>query len=134
MVPYKRTIGTERSDLPKSGPFQDKIISFEKTKFNPLLYECDLHKLKIIQDAVNVKATRNNGLQKLFHEVIKNKYLSDLIARKVIKQQIKYNEDDEDGTLILNNKILTILNELKILYHDDIHKHMGYPLQLENIC
>ncbi|ETO01512.1 hypothetical protein RFI_35928, partial [Reticulomyxa filosa] len=135
MVPYKRTIGIERSNLPESVSIQDITISSnQKTKFNPLLYERDLHKLKIIQDAVNVKATRNNSLQKLFHEVIKNKYLSDLIEQKVIKQQIKYNEDDGDGTLILNDKILTILNELKILYHDDIHKQMGYPLQLYEIC
>ncbi|ETN97819.1 hypothetical protein RFI_39707, partial [Reticulomyxa filosa] len=77
---------------------------------------------------------------KLFHEMIKNDYLCDLfttrplISHKKIKEQINYNEKDENGKLILNDKILTILNELKILYHDDIHKQMGYPLQLFHIC
>ncbi|ETN98028.1 hypothetical protein RFI_39494, partial [Reticulomyxa filosa] len=68
VIPYKRTIGIEKSDLPKNGPFQDNVISFKKAKFNPLLYECDLHKLKIIEDEASVKLTRNNSLQKLFHE------------------------------------------------------------------
>ncbi|ETO36720.1 hypothetical protein RFI_00342, partial [Reticulomyxa filosa] len=148
MVPYKRTIGIERNHLPKSVPFQDEFISLnQKTKFNPLLYECDLHKLKIMQDTVNVKLTKNNELQKLFHEITKNGYLYDLITFQYknnekeekelcdnIKQAINFNEKDENGKLILNHKIFTILNELKILYHDDIHKQMGYPLQLWNIC
>ncbi|ETO02071.1 hypothetical protein RFI_35365, partial [Reticulomyxa filosa] len=125
---------------------RDELIFFkyislnQKTKFNPLLYECDLHKLKIIGDTIRVKLTRNNQLQKLLHEVIKNNYLCDLLNEKnasnpnihaSFKQQINYNEN---GELILNDEILTILNELKILYHDDIHKQMGYPLQLEYIC
>ncbi|ETN99057.1 hypothetical protein RFI_38430, partial [Reticulomyxa filosa] len=130
MVPYKRTIGMERNDLPKNDDLDIEFIpSNQKTKFNPLLYECDLHKLKIIEDT------------KLFHEMIKNDYLCDLITtrpteshKNIIKKQINYNEKDENGELILNDKILTILNELKILYHDDIHKQMGYPLQLWHIC
>ncbi|ETO16835.1 hypothetical protein RFI_20502, partial [Reticulomyxa filosa] len=69
MVPYKRTTGIEKNYLPKNIPFQDIIISSnQETKFNPLPYECDLHKLKIIQDTVNTKLTRNNELQKLLHE------------------------------------------------------------------
>ncbi|ETO03577.1 hypothetical protein RFI_33825, partial [Reticulomyxa filosa] len=67
MVSYKRTIVIERSDLLKSGPSEDISLN-QKTKFNPLLYECDIHKLKIIKDTVDVKLTRNNGLQKLLHE------------------------------------------------------------------
>ncbi|ETN97460.1 hypothetical protein RFI_40069, partial [Reticulomyxa filosa] len=121
MVPYKHTIGIERSDLSKSGQFQDK-------------------KLKIIQDSIHITLARNNNLQKLFHEVIKNNYLCDLITKnllpkgeKIIKEQINYNEKDPNE-LILNDKILTILNELKILYHDNIHKQMEYPLQLWHIC
>ncbi|ETN99947.1 hypothetical protein RFI_37520, partial [Reticulomyxa filosa] len=130
MVPYKRTIGIERNNLPKNIPFQDEVISLnQKTRFNPLLYECDIYKLKIIQDTVN----------KLLHEVIKNCCLNDLItdrpstSDKNTKKQINYNEKNSNE-LILNDKILTILNELKILYHDDIHKQMGYPLQLYHIC
>ncbi|ETO03526.1 hypothetical protein RFI_33879, partial [Reticulomyxa filosa] len=138
MVPYKRTIGIERNKLPKNVPFQDISLN-QKTKFNPLLYECDIHKIKTIEDTINVKLTRNNDLQKLLHEVIKNDCLNDLISRpsafhKKIKGQINYNEKDESGELVLNELILTILNELKILYHDDIHKKMGYPLQLWHIC
>ncbi|ETO01269.1 hypothetical protein RFI_36171, partial [Reticulomyxa filosa] len=71
MVPYKRTIGIERSILPKNVPFQD-ILSSQKTKFNPLLYECDLHQLKCIEDTVN------SDLKLLFHEIIKNDCLCDL--------------------------------------------------------
>ncbi|ETN98076.1 hypothetical protein RFI_39446, partial [Reticulomyxa filosa] len=101
----------------------------------------------MIEDEASVKVTRNNHLQKLFHEVIENNYLCDLITIQSkqnkkeekqfydnIKEQLNYNEKDENGELILNDKILTILNELKILYHDDIHKQMGYPLQLIHIC
>ncbi|ETO16861.1 hypothetical protein RFI_20478, partial [Reticulomyxa filosa] len=40
--------------LPKSGQFQDISLN-QKTKFNPLLYECDLHKLKMINDEASVK-------------------------------------------------------------------------------
>ncbi|ETN99837.1 hypothetical protein RFI_37630, partial [Reticulomyxa filosa] len=138
MVPYKRTVGIERNKLPKNVPFQDISLN-QKTNFNPLLYECDIHKLKIIQDTVTVKLTRNNHLQNLLHEVIKNDYLYDLITKRSlrfqenIKKDINFNEKNSNE-LILNDKILTILNELKILYHDDIHKQMGYPLQLSNIC
>ncbi|ETO02119.1 hypothetical protein RFI_35317, partial [Reticulomyxa filosa] len=59
-------------------------------------------------------------LQKLLHELIKNGYLCDLIPKKilstgekVIKKQINYNESNEEDELILNDKIFTILNELK---------------------
>ncbi|ETO35393.1 hypothetical protein RFI_01670, partial [Reticulomyxa filosa] len=45
-----------------------KVINFKIKLF-------DLHQLKIIQDTVYVKVTRNNELQKLFHEVVKNDYL-----------------------------------------------------------
>ncbi|ETN97691.1 hypothetical protein RFI_39835, partial [Reticulomyxa filosa] len=56
MVPYKRTIGIERNHLSKSDDLGIEFIpSNQKTKFNPLLYECDLHKLKIINDTVHVK-------------------------------------------------------------------------------
>ncbi|ETO35658.1 hypothetical protein RFI_01403 [Reticulomyxa filosa] len=135
MVPYEHTVDIERDNLPKS-----------KQSFNPLLYECDLHKLKIIKDKIHAKITRNNLLQKLFHEVIKNDFLYDLITSQCtnnekekkqlyerIKRQINYNEKNPNE-LILNDKILTILNELKLLYHDNVHKHMGYPLQLYHIC
>ncbi|ETO27158.1 hypothetical protein RFI_09974 [Reticulomyxa filosa] len=54
----------------------------QKIKFNPLFYEYNLHKLKIIGDTVNVKLIRNNELQKLFHEVIKNDYLCNLLSEK----------------------------------------------------
>ncbi|ETO02259.1 hypothetical protein RFI_35177 [Reticulomyxa filosa] len=150
MVPYKCTIDIERNYLPKSNDLNIKFIpSNQKTKFNPLPYECDIHKLKIIQDTVNVKLTKNDHLQKLLDEVIKNGYLYDLITKnlqpkgkEIIKKQMNHNEKGENGGLILNDKkftilngkIFTILNELKILYHDDIHKQMGYPLQLWHIC
>ncbi|ETO09952.1 hypothetical protein RFI_27425, partial [Reticulomyxa filosa] len=142
IVPYKRTIGIERSNLPKGISIQDIVIpSSQKRTFNPFLYECDLHKLKIIEDNLHsIKPSSNNELKLLFHEVIKNDYLTDLVCRKlrlqgeeVTKQQINYNEKSADE-LILSDKILTILNELKILFHDDIHKQMGYPLQFYHIC
>ncbi|ETO29215.1 hypothetical protein RFI_07913 [Reticulomyxa filosa] len=149
MVPYEQTIDAKRAHLPTVVYANDgyKLSVFNKKPiFNPFLYECDLHKLKIIEDILHLKITRNNSLKKLLHEVIKNNHLSSLITYrhvnnkqekkrryKKIKQQINYNKDNPNK-LILNDKILTILNEVKILYHDGIHKHMGYPLQLENIC
>ncbi|ETO35277.1 hypothetical protein RFI_01786, partial [Reticulomyxa filosa] len=48
IVPYKRTIGVERNNLPKSGDLDIEFIKNQKPKFNPLLYECDLHKIKVI--------------------------------------------------------------------------------------
>ncbi|ETO35254.1 hypothetical protein RFI_01810, partial [Reticulomyxa filosa] len=127
MVPYKRAIGIERNNIPKSGELDIEFtVSDQKPKFNPLLYERDLHKLKIIKDKVEIRVTVDNSLQKLLHE---KKQL-----HEKIKQQINYNEKNKNGELILNDLILTILNELKILYHDDIHKQMGYPLQLWHIC
>ncbi|ETN99686.1 hypothetical protein RFI_37784, partial [Reticulomyxa filosa] len=132
MVSYKHTIGIERNHLPKSDELGIEFIpSNQKTKFNPLLYECDLYKLKMIRDTMDIKLTRDNSLQKLFHETIKNEKKQ---FYDNIKQAIKFNEKDKNGELILNDLILTILNELKILYHDDIHKQMGYPLQLWHIC
>ncbi|ETN98211.1 hypothetical protein RFI_39303, partial [Reticulomyxa filosa] len=102
MVPYKHTIGIERNNLSKSDCLGiDFNPSNQKTKFNPLLYECDIHKLKIIKDAIDIKMIRNNELQRLFHEVIKNGYLCDLLKEKNtsnqniranFKKQINYNE------------------------------------------
>ncbi|ETO31446.1 hypothetical protein RFI_05673, partial [Reticulomyxa filosa] len=142
MIPYKRTICVQRNNLPNSVPFRGAfILSNQRPNFNPLPYECDFHKLKIIQDTIYAKIIRNNALQKLLHEVIKNDYLIDLIPKKlrsigkeVIEQRIDYDENDQNGELLLNDKILTILNELRTLYHNDIHKQMGYPLQLHHIC
>ncbi|ETO16584.1 hypothetical protein RFI_20754 [Reticulomyxa filosa] len=148
MLPYKRTIDINRTNLPKN---RDICVEFyplmEKPTFNPFLYECDVHKLQFIQDMLQFKVQGNHSLQRLLHEVIENGYLCDLITYQYaknkkeekkfhanIKQQINYDKNDEEGKLLLNDKILTILNELKILYHDDIHKHMGYPLQLHHIC
>ncbi|ETO01506.1 hypothetical protein RFI_35934, partial [Reticulomyxa filosa] len=69
IVPYRHTIRVERNNLPKSDDLGiDFIPSNQKTKFNLLLYGYDIYKLKIIEDAINVKLTRNNNLQKLLHE------------------------------------------------------------------
>ncbi|ETO06051.1 hypothetical protein RFI_31348, partial [Reticulomyxa filosa] len=142
MVSYKHTIRIERTNIPKNLPIEDNIISSnQKTTFNPLLYECDIHKLKTIQDNILLnKETSDSFLKSLLHEVINNEHLLDLIPEKprsigeeAIKQQINYNEKNANE-LILNENILTILNELKILYHNDIHKQMGYPLELHQIC
>ncbi|ETO06868.1 hypothetical protein RFI_30523 [Reticulomyxa filosa] len=141
IVPYRNTINisTIRTNIPEDR--DSTISSNRKPKFNPLLYECNFIKLRIIQDTVYSTALlNNNALKELLHEVIKNGYLIDLIPKKLlskgekkIKKQINYNENN-GNELILNNKILTILNELKILYYNEIHKQMGYPLQLHQIC
>ncbi|ETO15459.1 hypothetical protein RFI_21907 [Reticulomyxa filosa] len=147
IVPYKHTIDTERANSPNIVDFDDEFISSnEKPTFNPFLYECDVYRLRTIKDIIYLKMTRSNELKKLLHEVIQNGYLSDLITfqytenkhkknqlHEIIKQQINFNEVNPNE-LILNDKILTILNEVKILYHDDIHKQMGYTLQLYHIC
>ncbi|ETO22055.1 hypothetical protein RFI_15148 [Reticulomyxa filosa] len=148
VVPYKHTICIERTDVPKNIINEDIVsLSNQKPKFNPLLYECDFHKFKIIEDTVTrIYTSSKNELKLLLHEVIKNGYLSDLITCQYknnkreekqryenIKQQIHYKDSNADE-LILNDKILTIINELETLYHEDIHKQIGYPLSLENIC
>ncbi|ETO07258.1 hypothetical protein RFI_30134 [Reticulomyxa filosa] len=56
-----------------------------------------------------------------------------LVHFHICLQTIHFNEKNPNE-LILNDKLLTILNELKILFHDDTHKQMGYPLQLHQIC
>ncbi|ETO08390.1 hypothetical protein RFI_28996 [Reticulomyxa filosa] len=70
----------ERIDLPKHVEFGDFSLSNEKIKFNPLLYECDIHKTKIINDNVQYMVTPNDELQKLLYQVIRNGYLCDLIT------------------------------------------------------
>ncbi|ETO18283.1 hypothetical protein RFI_18994, partial [Reticulomyxa filosa] len=109
MVSYRHTISTEKINLQKSIPIQNTIIlPNERLKFNPLLYECDVHKVKIIQDVIAVKLSYDYGLRELFCEVIKNDYLCDLVTIQYtnkkekdklcenIKQQIHFNEKDED--------------------------------------
>ncbi|ETO08072.1 hypothetical protein RFI_29318, partial [Reticulomyxa filosa] len=117
------------------------VLSNKKFAFNSFLYECNFHKLKAIQDILHFKVTLNNELQILLHEVIKNGYLNDLITcqhtnkkqEEKIKRKIHYNENNPNE-LKLNGKLLTILNGVKKVYHNDIHKHIGYPLQLHEIC
>ncbi|ETO14383.1 hypothetical protein RFI_22983 [Reticulomyxa filosa] len=140
IVPYQRTFSIQRNYLPTDLPNKTRSIPLnERSKFNPLLYEHDFQKLKTIDDTLHSKIIKENKLQKLLHEIIKNGYLCDLIIKypsnthQKIKQQINYNENNEDE-LILDDKILIILNEAKQLYHNDTHKCMGYPLQLHNIC
>ncbi|ETO11525.1 hypothetical protein RFI_25851, partial [Reticulomyxa filosa] len=106
------------------------ISAIEKPGFHPFL------------STTNQK----NELKHLLHEVINNGYLYDLIAsqnttnlqeekaiHEHIKQQIQYNESDINA-LILNDKILTILSHAKQVYRSDVHRHMGYPLELHHIC
>ncbi|ETO01333.1 hypothetical protein RFI_36107 [Reticulomyxa filosa] len=146
IVSFKHTICVKRYEIPKSIKTENISLN-QKSIFNPLLFECDIYKLKIIQDTTSLtNSSSNNELKLLLHEIIKNGYLIDLIEYQYtdnekeerqlherIKQQINYNEKNANE-LILNEKILTILNEAKILYHDDIHEQMGYPLQLYHIC
>ncbi|ETO36996.1 hypothetical protein RFI_00065 [Reticulomyxa filosa] len=141
MVPYEYTIPVQ-IDTPLASAFgEGKTVSTKKEKFNPLLFENDFDRIKAIEDKLYLLQTStNNQLKELLHEIIKNGYLTDLISTKVlrtgkdvIKQNINYNKKNPDK-LILNDKILTILKELKILYHNNIHKQMGYPLQLYHIC
>ncbi|ETO22895.1 hypothetical protein RFI_14300, partial [Reticulomyxa filosa] len=69
IVSYKNSIGVERSIIPKRVVPDDTLsISTEKVAFNPLLYECDFHKLKIISNSLASKLHRDNLMQELFHE------------------------------------------------------------------
>ncbi|ETO01220.1 hypothetical protein RFI_36219 [Reticulomyxa filosa] len=133
VVPYERTIGTERNSVPKIISNENIGISaIEKPGFHPFLYK--------------TQQPIKNELKHLLHEVISNGYLYDLIAsqnttnpqeekamHENIKQQIQYNESDINA-LILNDKILTILSHAKQVYRSDVHRHMGYPLELHHIC
>ncbi|ETO31224.1 hypothetical protein RFI_05897 [Reticulomyxa filosa] len=142
VVPYTHTVSIERTHIPKRSIHIDStaIPLNEKCMFNPLLYECDVQKLRVMQDALHFKLRLDNQLHRLLRELIKNGYLADLTSEKPaissaeIKEQIHYNEKDENSKLVFNDQILTILKDIKKLYHDDIHKQMGYPLQLWNIC
>ncbi|ETO05011.1 hypothetical protein RFI_32386, partial [Reticulomyxa filosa] len=92
-----------------------------------------------IQNILDSKRKRNYELQRLFHEVTKNGYLRDLVTSQYTKNkkeaiQIIDSKKKNKNEKLLNDKIFTILNELKILYHNDIHKQIGYPLQLHHIC
>ncbi|ETO15290.1 hypothetical protein RFI_22072, partial [Reticulomyxa filosa] len=91
MVSYKHTISTQRAEIPKSNSNEDAIIPpNQKSTFNPLLYKCDIHQLKIfLNKTCLTKEKSDNNLKLLLHE---------------------------------------------ILYHDGIHKKMGYPLELHHIC
>ncbi|ETO11050.1 hypothetical protein RFI_26327 [Reticulomyxa filosa] len=109
----------------------------EKPKFNPFFYTCDLHKFKSIQNLESL--SDKNAMKNILQEVIKNGYLCNLIhkrqtnAHETIKQKLHFNENNVDE-LIINDKVLTMVSDVKQLYHSDIHKYMGYPLQLHHIC
>ncbi|ETO08741.1 hypothetical protein RFI_28646, partial [Reticulomyxa filosa] len=155
VVPYKRTIDCERSNTPKFNPKQITCMpSDERRKFNPLLYESDFYRLKQMNESFAPDTARVlDHLKVLMHEVIKNGYLRDLISQHKnaeengIENEIKKEEEEEKKIkcrlhfnkknpeqLILDDNVLTILHEVKELYHSDIHKHIGYPLQLHHIC
>ncbi|ETO23053.1 hypothetical protein RFI_14130 [Reticulomyxa filosa] len=140
MVSYGYTLDV---NVPQSDDHEDGATSFgNKVQFNPLLYECDIQRFELVQSQMALRQTTNNGLKTLLHEMIKNGHLNDLLNedtklkeedQEKIKKDIQYDKQNADQ-LILDDTILTILKEVKQLYHCHTHKQMGYPLQLHHVC
>ncbi|ETO06898.1 hypothetical protein RFI_30492 [Reticulomyxa filosa] len=88
IVQYKHTINPEieKREIQKNSKLTNmKSISNERAEFNPLLFECDVHKIKIIEDLFFSKYfTNKNKMKALLHEIIKNGYLCDLIYEQEI--------------------------------------------------
>ncbi|ETO33027.1 hypothetical protein RFI_04080 [Reticulomyxa filosa] len=138
IIPYKCTKRIFLRNIKNNK--NERIDLKERPAFNPFLYKYDLHKLKPVHFAIHTNFACTIELKQLLHEIITNGYLLDLISKKlpntnqdIIKQRIRYNEQNPEE-LVLNDNILTILQKVKILYHNDVHKYMGYPLQLHHIC
>ncbi|ETO21561.1 hypothetical protein RFI_15643 [Reticulomyxa filosa] len=134
MVPLEHTVKIIRKELNDDFKVDFSGQSVDKSQYNPLLYECDVGKLKKIEDST-LTNTIPDRLKELFHEIIKNGCQSSLFEServpKVLPQDFGYKEDDP--SLLTLNKF-PIIRKVKKLYYDDIHKGMGYPLHLYNIC
>ncbi|ETO09501.1 hypothetical protein RFI_27877 [Reticulomyxa filosa] len=152
MAPYERTVEAKVKHK-KPMNIDHYLLQSEEKKidFNPFLYINEVAVIRMI-DAETfllsnklfeamLKEQDTKMLKALFHEVIANGYGMDLVDDKksksinikVLKQNIKYDENNKDQ-LILDENILHILKIAKDLFHSDIHKSMGYPLHLFHIC
>ncbi|ETO27435.1 hypothetical protein RFI_09697 [Reticulomyxa filosa] len=153
MVPYQHTIGINKDINASTSIDLDALllVANKKPNFNPLLYQCDIQKFKLIQGNLHsIGSSSKDKLKKLLHEIIQNGYLCDLITSQntqqqqrgakqrtqgdiIIKQQLHFNKTNADE-LILNEQVLVILKKVKQLYNSHVHERMGYPLQLHEIC
>ncbi|ETO06956.1 hypothetical protein RFI_30436, partial [Reticulomyxa filosa] len=138
MIPDKHVIDVRESKIGHAVDVDDMLTPLiERPAFNPFFYACDLHKCKLTQNVEPL--SDENAMKNILQKVIRNGYLCDLInknqtnAHEMIKQKLHYNENNVNE-LIMNDKVLTVINDVKQLYHADIHKYMGYPLQLHHIC
>ncbi|ETO34391.1 hypothetical protein RFI_02703, partial [Reticulomyxa filosa] len=142
MVPYERTIVVEGIHSLKK---QVDILPDPTPKFNPFFYISDLHNLHNIENALP-KTKPSSSYKNLLHEIINNGYLCNLLIsgkdhnneiksdiQEQIKKQLHFNKYNAED-LVLDENVLTIMGQVKELYHSDIHKLMGYPLQLHEIC
>ncbi|ETO34589.1 hypothetical protein RFI_02500 [Reticulomyxa filosa] len=104
IVSYKHTVTIERTKLSEDDDLGiESYLSKQNPKFNPLLYECDIHKLKAINDKLWSNKIRNSPLKHLLHEIIKNDYLRDLIT--ITRRHI---HSKKNFMKISNNKFITV--------------------------
>ncbi|ETO34770.1 hypothetical protein RFI_02319 [Reticulomyxa filosa] len=125
IVPYERTIGTEGYSMLKI-IFNENIDipAIEKPGFHPFLYKRDTAKLYFIPD--NLYATQRsikNNLKHLLHEVISNGYLCD--------QNITNLQEEKKA---IHENIKQQIYRVKQVYRSDVHRCMGYSLELHHIC
>ncbi|ETO32388.1 G-protein beta WD-40 repeats containing protein, partial [Reticulomyxa filosa] len=133
MVPYARTVDIKGAYLPKI--FQTQTVTASGENFPPeqLSYMCDMKQLKRIQDSMySTLVPSKTPMKNICHEIINNGHLASLTDEGT-EQKLYFNKDNIDE-LTLDNTKLTIINQIKQIYHLDMHKHMGYPLQLHHIC
>ncbi|ETO07197.1 G-protein beta WD-40 repeats containing protein [Reticulomyxa filosa] len=139
MVPYARTVDIKGAYLPKN--FQTQTVTGPNEYFLPhqLPYLCDIKKLKQTQDSGPTLVPSKTPMKNICHEIINNGYFADLVDEEqketgqTIKQGLCFDSNDVDE-LILDDTKLTIINQIRQIYRSDMHKHMGYPLQLHHIC
>ncbi|ETO09894.1 hypothetical protein RFI_27483 [Reticulomyxa filosa] len=157
IIPYERTFHLNRNkflnrDKKDLATTLELEFANRKLHLNPFLHRDDYYtfqqKQNFLISNLNIHEEMSNEqiLKDLLYEIIQKGYLCDLITNEnkldesKIKETIKYEEKkseqhgNEKYKLILDDSVLTILRQVKCIYHSPIHKHMGYPLTLHHIC
>ncbi|ETO04521.1 hypothetical protein RFI_32876, partial [Reticulomyxa filosa] len=90
------------------------IPSNQKTKFNPLLYECDLHKLKIIEDTVKtlVRLFGDSITEELKQKIEKHHGNIETVTKDLVQQSIE-KEVFKNHLILFDISLFEMMNKNK---------------------
>ncbi|ETO36706.1 hypothetical protein RFI_00355 [Reticulomyxa filosa] len=110
IVHYKHTISADilPSRFAASNPYSSLPI-------------CDTKNYKLIQDPGYPNLSVEDAIDKMLHEAY------------VALHKIEYT-DYESDYIEHDPSIFLTMDEIKELYYHELHKYMGYPLQLHHLC